>query len=110
MAYITLWPTGQTRPGAVPRTWGMTSAPWGTSAWRRLLTGISRPLAPNTAAIRSTMASSRTSGTFMTSAMASLVMSSWVGPRPPQTITASLRARAVRRASTMRARLSPTLV
>ena len=44
----------------------------------------------------------------MTSAMASRVMSSWVGPSPPQTITPSLRARAVRRASTMRAWLSPT--
>ena len=44
----------------------------------------------------------------MTSAMASRVMSSWVGPRPPQTMTPSLRARAVRRARTMRAWLSPT--
>ena len=34
----------------------------------------------------------------MTSAMASRVMSSWVGPRPPHTMTPSLRARAVREA------------
>src|SRR5207248_6743741 len=38
----------------------------------------------------------------------SRVMSSWVGPSPPQTMTASLRASAWRRASTMRAWLSPT--
>ena len=47
----------------------------------------------------STMAWSRTSSTFMTSAMASRVMSSWVGPRPPHMMTPSLRASAVRRAS-----------
>ena len=35
----------------------------------------------------------------MTSAMASRVMSSWVGPRPPHMITPSLRASAVRSAS-----------
>ena len=56
----------------------------------------------------STTESSRRSGTFITSAMASRVMSSWVGPRPPQTMTPSLRARAVRKASTMRSWLSPT--
>ena len=44
------------------------------------------------------MAWSRTSGTFITSAMASRVMSSWVGPRPPHMMTPSLRASAVRRA------------
>ena len=51
---------------------------------------------------------SRTSSTPMTSAMASRVMSSWVGPRPPQTMIPSLRASAVRKASTMRSWLSPT--
>ena len=56
----------------------------------------------------STMAGSRTRGTFITSAMASRVMSSWVGPRPPHTTTPSLRARAVRRARTIRSWLSPT--
>ena len=44
----------------------------------------------------------------MTSAMASRVMSSWVGPRPPHTMTPSLRASAVRKASTIRSWLSPT--
>ena len=46
----------------------------------------------------------------MTSAIASRVMSSWVGPSPPQTITASLRESARRRLATMRSWLSPTLV
>ena len=44
----------------------------------------------------------------MTSAIASRVMSSWVGPRPPHTMTPSLRASAVRKASTIRSWLSPT--
>src|SRR5271168_1679743 len=44
----------------------------------------------------------------MTSAMASRVMSSWVGPRPPHMMTPSLRARAVRKARLMRSWLSPT--
>ena len=46
----------------------------------------------------------------MISASASRVMSSWVGPRPPQTTTASLRSRARPMAATIRSRLSPTLV
>src|SRR5438105_5365848 len=98
------------RPGAVPRRWGMKAAPSGMSAWRALLSAISRPRAPKKARMFSTMASSRRRGTFMTSATASRVMSSWVGPTPPHTMTASLRARAERSASTMRPRLSPTLV
>ena len=35
--------TGQISPGAVPRVCGMTVAPTGTSAWRRLFSGIRRP-------------------------------------------------------------------
>src|SRR5438105_7010791 len=88
----------------------MNVAPSGMSAWRALLSAISLPRAPKKARMVSTMSSSRRSGTAMTSAMASRVMSSWVGPMPPETITASLRARAVRKASTMRSKLSPTLV
>ena len=42
-------------PGAVPRVWGMIVAPSGTSAWSRLLSGMSRPrewnIAPATLAI-----------------------------------------------------------
>ena len=32
VAYTTLSPTGQIRPGAVPRVWGITVAPAGTMA------------------------------------------------------------------------------
>src|SRR3954464_33048 len=45
----------------------------------------------------------------MTAAIASRVMSSWVGPSPPQTITASARSSAWRNAPTTRSWLSPTL-
>ena len=86
----------------------MTDAPRGTSAWRRLLSGIARPRPANIARIASTISSWRSRGTFMTSARAARVMSSWVGPSPPHTITASLRAKAVRNASTIRSWLSPT--
>src|SRR3954452_22383552 len=58
----------------------------------------------------STMAGSRTNGTPISSAMTSRVMSSWVGPSPPHTITASLRAKACSSAPLMRSQLSPTLV
>ena len=95
-------------PGAVPSCWGIGVAPAGTSAWRPLLSGMSRPRELNISAMRLTISVSRTSGTAMTSAMASRVMSSWVGPSPPHTTTPSLRASAVRNASTMRAWLSPT--
>ena len=96
------------RPGAVPRVCSMMRAPTGTSAWRRLFSGMARPRALNMRSIRPTIASSRSIDVFITSAMASRVMSSWVGPNPPQTMTPSLRESAVRSASTMRAWLSPT--
>ena len=67
-----------------------------------------RPRASNKRRIRSPIARSRTSATPITSAIASRVMSSWVGPSPPQRMTASLRASARRIVSTIRARLSPT--
>ena len=44
-------------------------APSGTSAWRRLLAGMSRPRLPNMARIRSTTSASRTRSTPITSAM-----------------------------------------
>ncbi len=103
-------PTGQISPGAVPRSWGMNVAPTGRSAWRALLGAISRRRASNSLRMRSTMAASRSSGTPMTSAMASRLMSSDVGPSPPQTMTASERSSAIRSAETMRPWLSPTLV
>ena len=45
-------PTGQMRPGAVPSCWGMGVAPTGTSAWRPLLSGMSRPRELNISAMR----------------------------------------------------------
>ncbi len=93
----------------MPGCWAMTEAPSGTSAWRRLLAGMSRPREPNMARILASMASSRIRATPMTSAITSRVMSSWVGPRPPQTMTASARSSACSRAVWIRARLSPTL-
>ena len=86
----------------------MAVAPTGTSAWRRLFAGMRRPRAANRSRMRSAASSSVTSWTPITSAMASRVMSSWVGPRPPHTITASARASASSSAATMRSRLSPT--
>jgi hypothetical protein len=103
-------PMGQTRPGAVPGMTGMGVAPRGTSAWRRLFSGMARPAPVKMALISATSASSRSRGTPMTSAITSLVMSSWVGPRPPHTTTASARARASSMAERMRPQLSPTLV
>ena len=50
--------TGHTSPGAVPRVCGMTVAPTGTSAWRRLLSGIRRPRLANSSRITSATASS----------------------------------------------------
>ena len=93
----------------MPLVWGMTVAPTGTSAWRRLFSGMARRLDANISRMRPATSSSGSRPTPMTSAIASRVMSSWVGPRPPQTMTASDRSRAWRRAATIRAWLSPTL-
>ena len=53
--------------------------------------------------------SRRSSSTPITSAIASRVTSSGVGPSPPHTMTASARSSSSRRHCTMRPRLSPTL-
>ncbi len=103
-------PTGHISPGAVPGIWAMIAPPAGTSAWRRLFSGNDRPRDSNIARILSSSSGSRTSSTPMTSAMTSRVMSSWVGPRPPHTMTASDRSSAMRSAEAMRSALSPTLV
>ena len=58
---------------------------------------------------RSATASSSTSSTPITEAMASLVTSSCVGPSPPQTIKASASASIERNTLSIRATLSPTL-
>ena len=103
-------PTGHTRPGAVPGICSMARAPTGKSAWRKLLAGMGRPRPPKTASIRATNDSSRTSSTPRRSAITSRVMSSWVGPKPPVTITASDRSNASLKAASMRSGLSPTAV
>jgi hypothetical protein len=54
----------------------MIVAPSGTSACRRLLSGMVRPREVNIARIVATICSSRTSATFITSASAARVMSS----------------------------------
>jgi hypothetical protein len=108
-AYTTLSPTGQISPGAVPRVCAITVAPTGTSAWRRLFSGIVRPRLANSLRMTSATASSCTSSTPpITAAIASRVTSSWVGPRPPLTITASASSRRRRNATSMRPTLSPT--
>ena len=99
---MTRSPTGQMSPGAVPRVWGITVAPAGTVAWRRLLADIVRPRAAKSSRITASSSARRSRPTPITSAMDSRVMSSWVGPRPPQQITASLRESAWRRAATIR--------
>ena len=75
---MTLFPTGQMSPGAVPFVWGITLAPSGTSACRSLLAGIVQPglREAKSALIACSTASSRRSGTFMTTAIASRVRSS----------------------------------
>ena len=109
------WPVPGRRSGRpararCPAAARSSSRPPGTMAWRRLLAGMSRPRDPNMARMRSSISGRPASSTPMTSAMTSRVMSSWVGPRPPHTMTASLRPSAMRSASAMRAQLSPTLV
>ena len=89
---------------------GITLAPAGTIAWRRLFSGIARPREAKMSRMCSATSLWNSSSTPMISAMASRVMSSWVGPSPPQQITASERSNAWRMVATMRAWLSPTLV
>ena len=93
-AYTALPLVSTLKPGAVPGITGSTSAPSGTSAWRRLFSGMARPRPPKTVEMRSTMSSRRTSSTPRAAAITSRVMSSWVGPSPPHKITESLRSRA----------------
>ena len=96
--------SGRSGPGAVPGcgSW-MAVAPAGTSAWRRLLSGIRRPARrEHRPDARRRPPRRGTSSTPITSAMASRVMSSWVGPSPPHTMHGVARSRACRSAATMR--------
>ena len=87
-------PSRQISPGAVPRTCGMTVGASGHLGLAQVVAGHGRGHRPaKISSMRAATASSSSSGTPRTSAMASRVMSSWVGPSPPQQITASLRAR-----------------
>ena len=78
------------QPGRGARRCGMTVAPDGhvglAQVVRRPCAGLGARTSRGCARRSS---SSRTSSTPITSAIASRVMSSWVGPRPPHTITAS---------------------
>ena len=105
---MTLSPTGHTNPGAVPRRCSIMLAPFGTIAWRMLISGIRRLREANISEITMPTSSLNSSSTPMISAMASRVMSSCVGPRPPQMMTASASSSVERMAFTMRPKLSPT--
>ena len=105
---MTLLPTGQIKPGAVPRRCSMMLAPLGTIAWRMLISGMRRLRDANISEMTIPTSSLNSNSTPMISAMASRVMSSWVGPRPPQIITASASSSVCRIAFTIRLRLSPT--
>ena len=99
-------------PGAVPCGLSSSRADGGRSAWRRLSSGIARPLRSNQSRRCSTPAGSRTSAApgSTTSPSDSRVRSSSVGPSPPvMTIAAcvadssrSVRARAARSSATAR--------
>src|SRR3954453_12522091 len=69
---------------------------------------MERPRDSNICVMAPATASSMTSCTPITSAIASLVRSSCVGPRPPHTITASAALNVLRSTATTRPRLSPT--
>ena len=83
------------KPGAVPFGLGSTSAPRGTIAWRRLMSGIVMPRRAKRSRIRSTIDSSTSSAIPSARATASRVMSSSVGPRPPVTTIRSAQASAL---------------
>jgi hypothetical protein len=83
-------------------------APIGISACRRLFADMVRPRISKRRRILSAIGWSRRIGAHDL-AMTSRVMSSCVGPRPPQQITASLRSSAWRMQASMRPKLSPTL-
>src|SRR5215216_7231600 len=68
------------------------------------------PMRPNRSRSPASSSGWRTRATPATSAMASRVTSSWVGPRPPVRMTASARPSASRMVPAMRWVLSPTTV
>ena len=97
-------------PGALPLAFGITSAPSITSAWRALFSGIDMRRAANRLYIAVRISASLRSPTPSAAAAASRVRSSSVGPSPPEKITMSARAIAIRAAPVRSSRLSPTMV
>ncbi len=97
-------------PGAVPAELGSMVAVARMSACLRLLGVIARSRAAKRSSILRRTEASGWSVSWRTSATASRVRSSSVGPRPPEKKTRSERRRAVRVASTSCGRLSPTMV
>src|SRR5512132_3315975 len=98
-------------PGAVPLGLSMVRAPSGTPAWRRFISAMRwMPMRPNRSRSHASSSGWRTRATPATSASASRVTSSWVGPRPPVTTTASARPSASLMVPPMRWVLSPTAV
>ena len=101
--------TSSTSPGAVPTGLGRASAPSGIRAMRSLPagSGVPRQVAHR---VRSSSSSalSRRRGLPSASATTSRVMSSPVGPRPPETSTTSASSRARASAPRMSGALSPT--
>ena len=95
-------------PGAVPVGLGNTSAPWGRKACLRLLAEHTRPRAPRRAWMSRQISECSTSGVSKAAAMASVVRSSGVGPRPPVVISTRQRPEASRTSAIRRSRLSPT--
>ncbi len=84
------------------------SAPSGYSAWRRLLSGITRPVASHLARRRAAYSSEKSMARPVAAQMASRVRSSGVGPIPPVNTTASARPMAVEIDWASLDRLSPT--
>ena len=96
-----------TKPGAVP-SGSIAREPRGRSACFRFASGMALPNRWNTCSIVVAKRSSRSRETPATVAMASRVMSSGVGPKPPVTMTTSLRSHARWITDTILSRLSPT--
>ncbi len=96
-------------PGAVPKPFGRTSAPSGTMACRRLISGMRAPRAANRRRIASTRSGCSRSARPVTADTASRVRSSSVGPSPPHSTTRSVRASAARRTASRSAGRSPTI-
>ncbi len=96
-------------PGAVPTSFGMAMPDSGLRACFKLLSKIGTPRRVKKTRIAFSDSGSITSLSPRTSAMVSLVRSSWVGPRPPTVTTRSALDNAALRASASRRALSPTV-